>query len=277
MIRRIHAIRFGALIVGLTVILAMCFTVPTFADTTPTAVNAGTTVSAAAGSTSAPSQYTVQNSTYSAATTFKIKAAHTGLLAVYSTDVGGATVTLYSSSGKKISRDLYLAPFTSTTAAEYQKKSYFCVKAGKTYNVKLSNVSCSGGANSYTVSFINKTFKNSSGSSKSKAKTIKRNKTYYAVLPAGSKSSGWMKVRVKKGTFKVYAQGLVDNYIYLHTSSSGGAILGNMDIGLYPSYNDNGKSYGMKYKFNRSATLYLKVYRQAKPASGVVAIKVKQK
>lgn len=246
---------------------------PVSADTTDTAqavsVNAGSTVNA-----EYLKGYAVMNSTYSAKTTFIVKAEKTGALAAAFGNMGGGTVTFYSSSGKRLSRPLDVS--TVSTAAAYQKKVVFGVTAGKTYRVQISSVSTSGGVNAYAVAFENDGVTNSSGSSKAKAKTIKVNKVYYAVLPAGSRTSAWMKVKVKKGTVRLLTQGYVDNSMYVKCTAASGVLKNNMRIPVNRSANDNGKSSGIKLKMYKASTLYIQISRPQEYTSGVVMVKVTQ-
>lgn len=268
--KNIHALRIGALTAGLALVLVLLFAVPSFADETGhKSVQAGTIVRA-----SLNTGYAVMNSTSQAKTTFILKAKKTGLLAAGFYNVGGGTVTLYSSSGKRLSRPLDVS--TLSSAAAYQKVLYFGVRKGKTYRVKISQVAVSGGVNYYGAAFVNRAYSNHAGSSQSKAAAIQRNKMYTAVLPAGSSSSRWMKVRVKKGTCKVMVQGLVDNSMYVRCTVTGGVLKNNQLIPVNRSYNDDGHSRYLKYTIYKPCTMYIRISRPQAYTSGVVILKVKQ-
>ncbi|MGN1381266.1 MAG: hypothetical protein ACI4W2_00470 [Eubacterium sp.] len=270
MVKKIHLSKSICIILGLALMIALLPVLPVSADTAaPVSVNAGSTVNA-----EYLQGYRVENSTFSAKTTFVLKAEKTGALVAAFANVGGGTVTLSSSSGKQLSRPLSVSTVDGTAA--WQQKVYFGVTAGKTYRITVSSVSRTAGLSYYGVAFENDAVKNSSGTSKAKAKTISRNKAYSAVLPAGSRSSAWMKVKVKKGTVKVMMQGYVDNSMYGRCSVAGATLKNNQSIPINLTANGNNKSRGVKLKMYKAATLYIQIARPQANTSGVVMVKVTQ-
>ena len=268
--KNIHALRMGALTVELTLVLVLLFTVPSFADeTNQKTVQAGSTVRA-----SLNTGYAVMNSSSQTETTFVLKAKVTGLLAAGFSNIDDGTVTVYSSSGKQISRPLDVSSLSS--AAAYKKVLYFGARQGTTYRVKISRVTSGEGVNYYATEFVNIAYGNRSGSSQSKAAAVKRNKVYSAVLPAGSSSSRWMKVRLKKGTCKILVQGLVDNSMYVRCTVAGGVLKNNQSILINRSYNDDGHSRYLKYSIYKPCTMYIRISRPQTYTSGVVLLKVNQ-
>jgi hypothetical protein len=103
-----------------------------------------------------------------------------------------------------------------------------------------------------------------------------QNSTYSAVLPAGSRTSAWMKVKVKKGTVRLLTQGYVDNSMYVKCTAASGVLKNNMMIPVNRSANDNGKSSGIKLKMYKASTLYIQISRPQEYTSGVVMVKVTQ-
>lgn len=103
-----------------------------------------------------------------------------------------------------------------------------------------------------------------------------QNSTYSAVLPAGSRTSAWMKVKVKKGTVRLLTQGYVDNSMYVKCTAASGVLKNNMMIPVNRSANDNGKSSGIKLKMYKASTLYIRISRPQEYTSGVVMVKVTQ-
>ncbi|MCH3955103.1 MAG: hypothetical protein LKK51_05565 [Eubacterium sp.] len=103
-----------------------------------------------------------------------------------------------------------------------------------------------------------------------------QNSTYSAVLPAGSRTSAWMKVKVKKGTVRLLTQGYVDNSMYVKCTAASGVLKNNMRIPVNRSANDNGKSSGIKLKMYKASTLYIRISRPQEYTSGVVMVKVTQ-
>lgn len=273
MVKKIRLFKSICIITGLALMITLLPVLPVSADTTDTAqavsVNAGSTVNA-----EYLTGYAVQNSTYSAKTTFVLKAEKTGALVAAFANVGGGTVRLYSDSGTQLSRPLSISTVSGSSA--WQQKVYFGVKAGKTYHIEISSVSRTGGLSCYGVAFENDAVRNSSGTTRAKAKTIGKNKAYSAVLPAGSRTSAWMKVKVKKGTVRLLTQGYVDNSMYVKCTAASGVLKNNMRIPVNRSANDNGKSSGIKLKMYKASTLYIRISRPQEYTSGVVMVKVTQ-
>ncbi len=92
MVKKIHLFKSICIIIGLALMITLLPVLPASADTaTAVSVDAGSTVNA-----EYLTGYAVQNSTYSAKTTFVLKAEKTGALVAAFANVGGGTVRLYS-------------------------------------------------------------------------------------------------------------------------------------------------------------------------------------
>ncbi len=196
----------------------------------------------------------------------KFKAKKTGYIAVAAAEIAEYPYSINVKLTNNKKKDL------STKTYVRNQYVYYGVQKGKTYYIATSS-----SAEFYNLYIKHTTVKEKSGSSKSKAKTIKKGKTVKGVQIANKKKSGtdWYKfylpsrknftITLKGGTSNVYGRDLVVKI----TKANGGSIIGNT------MYVENG---GGDYKTRSpfaAGTYYLQVAKKDKMSSGWYSIKWK--
>ena len=198
----------------------------------------------------------------------KFKASKTGYIQVYTEEANGYSVNvkLLSSGKKALSDDMY-------TSSKYNTNSYFAVQKGKTYYIATKATSES----MYNLNYKLTAVKEKSGSKKSKAVTIKKNKTVKGVQIANNKKSGndWYKIKLTKRqkiTFTISGKstGNIDLKIKVIPASKNVRIWGDtmyIPMASTKKYSTNGKF--------PAGTYYLQVSKADSKSSGYYSIKWK--
>ena len=197
---------------------------------------------------------------------FKFKAKYTGWMDVqvemetFEFGNGEITVALLDSRRKRVS---YVYDF------EEDLPNYtltFGVKKGSTYYIRVGEVNDL--PDNYKIKVENRSYNDSYGKTKKKAKRIKRNKTKFGTFIAGSKNRvKWYKIKLTT------AQRINFNFnkFYANEYDSKYGIVGKF-------YNSNGKNISNsinKGKILPRGTYYLKVYVKGTYCSGVFDFKWK--
>lgn len=195
----------------------------------------------------------------------KFKATKTGYINVTTAEADDYTVyvKLLSSSKKALSNEI--VTYSSNNVAS------FGVQKGKTYYIATRSY-----ANTvYNIKYTNTKVSEKSGAKKSKAVTIKKNKTIKGTMIANGKKSGYDYYKIKltsskKVTFTINgrASGIGDIKIQVIPASSRVKLYGNtMNV---PEYGSAKYTTTMKLP---KGTYYLKVYKYDKNSSGYYSIK----
>lgn len=157
--------------------------------------------------------------------------------------------------------------------AQNESAQVYAVKKG-TYYLKVS------GRSNYIIGAQFTKWTDKGGASKSKAKTIKVNKTYKGMMPAGEsyKKADWYKFKVTKSkkmklTVGVEGNGYFEFRLYGPGLSKSGAYFGSVKNSARSSWLVNARN-NKKVKASRG-TYYLKVTRSSssKKASGIYNVK----
>lgn len=162
---------------------------------------------------------------------------------------------------------------------DFQKKVYFGVKKGTTYNLKVKlmpNTTNSEGRYVGVLNYTNtKITPSKNGSSKKKAKAIKKNKTTKGLFVAGSKKPQWFKITTNQKVINISFNSAKTDYylnfkVYYKLNGQNKSILAT--LGRPTEYNKDTATGTFSKKAKR--TYYIKVYPEAK-ASGYYTIKWK--
>ncbi len=196
----------------------------------------------------------------------KFKATKTGYISVAAAEIADYPYSVYVKLTNNKKKDY------STQTAVNNSYVYYGVQKGKTYYIATKS-----SADFYNLKIKQTAVKEKSGSSKSKAKTIKKGKTVKGVQIANKKKSGndWYKfylpskknftITLKGGTSSSYGRDLVVKI----SAASGRTIFGST------MYVENG---GGTYKSTNpfaAGTYYLQVAKRDKMSSGWYSIKWK--
>ncbi len=267
--KNVQVLQFGLLVAVLTLLLAVCFAVPSYAsDDDVQTLTSGETYIAEEDT------FLVTDVQSSDETTVLITAGRTGDMAVAGYNIDEGYVTLYDANGHRLSRSMLIT--SDEDIMEYQRTLHFAVTAGKTYCLEFSDVTTDDGSDVYGFWYENDSYKDSSGASKKTAKTIRTNKTYYAVLPAGKTSSRWMKVKLKKGKFKLNEWGLVSDDLSIYCFPAKGTIKNFDELSIALKENDDDYNYYSYSTVTKSGYLYIEISRPYSYSAGIAAIKVNQ-
>lgn len=139
------------------------------------------------------------------------------------------------------------------------------VKKGASYYIRMrASAAVSVSCNLTKVS-------ESSGSKKTKAKSIKKGKTIRGIIPAGDKSADWYKIVIpKKQTLHIYYSGLTDNKLKLTFS---GTYLKTAKKYVYCGVTSLQHTYSTERV--QPGTYYVKVERGDSKSSGYYTLKWK--
>lgn len=205
----------------------------------------------------------------------KFKATKTGYIAVSASELNNGSVNIQLMNKKKKA--------LSDQDSVQNGTLYFGVKKGQTYYVATKG----GYDDIYALKIKQTAIKEKSGSSKSKAVTMKRNKTYKGVQIADKKKSGndWYKFKLtSKKKFKLTIKGgATGSYVSPYYSDNYSSDIGVKIIpankyqtlrGAY-SYVINGTSTLESSGKLSAGTYYVQIYKCDKMASGWYSLKWK--
>ena len=174
---------------------------------------------------------------------FKIKPNATGVIAFTDDYTHGSNVALCNAKKKIISRGekSYDDFYSAGSQYPYQKVLYYGVKKGKTYYIRVKGASAEYEA--YGLPYVgnvkwtlSKVKASKYGTSKKKAKAMKKKKTVKGLFVAGNKKAQWFKITNKQKKTKITFLSKKNN--------------GSFKVTVY--YKSYGKWYNSTYRVYRS-------------------------
>lgn len=174
-----------------------------------------------------------------------------------------ADITLCTSKKKALSEAIWVYAGSSTS-----NKAVFGVKKNTTYYLKITNVSGRAG-----VKFTQTKVSEKSGSSRKKAKTLKKNSTAKGTIVAGSSTTDWYKIKVTKSQkVKITTKGNMSGNLKMQLYKSNGKKYGWDVTALYGIGDSN--TYTTSSKLPKG-TYYIKIYRGNSKSNGYYTLKWK--
>lgn len=216
--------------------------------------------------------YAVTDAGLSKATVLKIKAKHSGIMAVCAQPFRG-TLQLQSSSGKALSNKYAITP-QDENVMNYHNLAWFGVKKGKTYRLKFTGTSTADGK-FYVIAAASEYHPSTGTSSKSSAPKIKKRKTYYTQLAAGGPSAKYMKFTLtKKSKVKFAVTGVTNQKLYVRFRPANRSVKMTKTTVTITKKTKLGKGYTMTSKgYWPAGTYYIQIARANSRCSGMTALK----
>lgn len=193
---------------------------------------------------------------------FKFKATKTGYLQVQTETGLYAGVYLYNSKKKALS---------SKTSSSYAPT--YGVKKGSTYYVRIDTGYISYSNGGYVFKVTNKKISEKSGKKRTKAVTLKKNKTKKGTIIAGSSQADWYKAKLtSKKKMTITLKGATNDKLKITIYDKKGKKISGGNRYYY--YTDAKLVLKSSYKLSKG-TYYFKISRANKKSSGWYSIKWK--
>lgn len=202
---------------------------------------------------------------------FTFKAAKSGYLTLGCYGIGGY-LSLYRGN-KRLSGRVWISNYEGSTAQDYMKGTFFGVKKGVTYRLRMEPTYIP--KQKYSLVVKNTAVREKSGKKKSKSSTIKRNQKRTGYIAAGENKADYYKLKTNRKKLVLRFDGGTNEALRLKLTHKSGRVKVSRTMTLNRL---NGHKYTATAKGSGNAvkgTWYLKVYRYNKTSSGFYTLKWK--